>query len=144
MEEYTGFKFAKEPKDAAEMLKDYSDGEATIALNLVMNQASESPVPECEINPHAITGDAYEAEKYKKTDESDRPFDESDIPFDEKGADRGVVTAVEESSKKVTKDGDKPVSRSTAPGMNGEGANKGKASQEMVGEVGVSCCCSFW
>jgi hypothetical protein len=67
MEEYVGFKFAKEPKDAAEMLKDHSDGEATIALNLVMNQASESPVPEAEINPHAITGDSNEAVKDKRT-----------------------------------------------------------------------------
>jgi hypothetical protein len=55
-----------------------------------------------------------------------------------------LVAAAEESLKdKVTKNGDKP--RSTAPGMNDQGTMKGKSSQEMVGEEGVSCCCgSFW
>jgi hypothetical protein len=46
---YETFTFAKEPVEAAEMLKDHSDGKSTHALNMVMNQASQAapaaPVP---------------------------------------------------------------------------------------------------
>lgn len=40
---YETFTFAKEPVEAAEMLKEHSDGKSTHALNMVMNQASQAP-----------------------------------------------------------------------------------------------------
>lgn len=41
--EFDSFTFAKEPIDAAEMLKEHGDGKSTHALNMVMNQAVQAP-----------------------------------------------------------------------------------------------------
>ena len=51
--EYSTFTFAKEPKDAAELLQEHSDGQSTTALHMVMSEAAgagvESPTQSAQI-----------------------------------------------------------------------------------------------
>jgi len=74
-----GFRFAREPQEAAEYLKQHDDGKSSIALSLVMNQASDTPVPDVQVSPMA-QGDAKHVPKEFKKEESDRPFDEKENP----------------------------------------------------------------
>lgn len=72
--EYSTFTFAKQPKDAAELLQEHSDGQSTMALQMVMNEAAGAGV---ESPTQSAQGEKI-VEAVKET-EKDTPAGDSGI-----------------------------------------------------------------
>ena len=113
-DDYTSFTFAKEPIDAAEMLKDHDDGYSTKALTMVMNQAVQAP-PSGPTSPSVQDGKDHEnATMRHNREDASSDSDETPVPV---SASIGDTHTPQAASSKV------------APGDSGTSADHPNDSQ---------------
>jgi len=151
-----GFKFAREPQDAATYLKDHDDGKSSIALSLVMNQASDTPVPDVQTSPMAQGNEKHVPDELKEGEKSaddDVPFDEKDEKEDKSStiSQESALARAQEKFEKIQGE-NSPARPGSAKALEGSMANKNTADNnkskgityEQVGsDAGMCCGCAI-
>jgi 8-oxo-dGTP pyrophosphatase MutT (NUDIX family) len=129
-----GFTFVLDPSDAAKILKENGNSEATSALRMIMKEASEG-IRANNDNQNNVNGPDAKATEYSVADSA---------PDDEK--DEAGVTTNTSNNNLIRTVGDKiPAPNSGYGTFHDEAGLNHKCSADTTENVdGVKCCCGWW
>lgn len=151
-DDYSGFIFVKDPADASQILRKDGDKEATTALDMIMNEASEEIGEVSTVTQASVAaskgGESVPADEREGTLQHGRIRTVGD---GEHGRIRTVADGEHDSTKKgkgedakdEKKEG-KPSSRLAPGSLHDEADLKVKSSTDTAEVVAFSCCCGWW